>query len=377
MVPMKEITQYFISSEILQFLFHTFIIVVSIILINSTICFTLKIVDNKFSKKSPIVFMLYHATYRPVNVMVWILGIWIVVTQLITWEHHIAYQILGILSMVTKVLEIVCLTWVLIRFSKTVKEFYTQKKKRISDNYNDLGLIETMHKILQFLILVMSFLLILGALKIPLAALAGMTTIIAAFLAISQQELIKNLFGGIMMYLDGPFSIGDMIQTETGSIEGTVEKISFRLTVVRRSERRPMYIPNAIFLTTPIINTSRMTNRRILQYLNIRYCDLLKMPDILESIRNMLKQNISIDHKRPIIVAMINGKTNMGSITESAFGSYALNFMFSAFTKTTNREKFHSIQDDILMKTVGIIHNYKANIAFPTILLDDHRCKKK
>ena len=173
-----------------------------------------------------------------------------------------------------------------------------------------------------------------------------------------------------MLHLDRPFSVGDWIYTTSGGIDGKVEKMSFRLTQIRGSDKRPIFVPNATFLTAAVVNASRMSNRRILQYIGIRYEDFQRLPLILNDVKEMLNTHKEIDQKMTILVSLINGKTDMGSTTEGAFGSSAINFMVYAFTKTTNLVKFQTIQDDVMIKVGKIIGDMGAEIAFPTTTID-------
>jgi MscS family membrane protein len=83
----------------------------------------------------------------------------------------------------------------------------------------------------------------------------------------------------------------------------------------------------------------------------------------------MISNHDDIDTERHNIVAMVNGNTNMGSTTESAFGAYGVNFFISVFTKNIKIKSFHKTQDEILMKVSSIIKSHNAEIAFPTLSL--------
>jgi hypothetical protein len=81
-------------------------------------------------------------------------------------------------------------------------------------------------------------------------------------LGFAAKDMFANLFGGRMIYLDRPFSVGGWIRSRDREIEGTVEPIGWRLTLIRTFDQRPLYLPNAVFTTIAVQNLSRMTNRR-------------------------------------------------------------------------------------------------------------------
>jgi len=367
---MENITQFLTNHPMWALCFRIFVIVVAIFIINIIIRIAFILFEKKLSHKSEILRIFYHAINKPLRIITWIIGLWVILTQAITWQRRAFLTILDISYMAVKVLVILSIAWALFSFAKELKSYFIKKNTRTDGGYNDFSMIETIHKAAQFVIVLFAFFSVLSALNIPLMALAGMTTVIAGFVAISQQELIKNLFGGVVLYLDRPFSVGDWIYTVTGNIQGTVEKISFRLTVIRSLDKRPIYVPNSMFLSTAVVNGSRMTNRRILQYIGIRYVDFPKLPNILQDVNAMLKNHPDIDTKLATLACMVNGSTNMGGNIEGVFGSSSVNFMVSCFTITTNRVEFQAIQDNIMVKVADIIANHNAEIAFPTTTLD-------
>ena len=73
-----------------------------------------------------------------------------------------------------------------------------------------------------------------------LLAFGGIGGIAVGFAA---KDLLANFFGGLMIYLDRPFSVGDRVRSPDKEIEGTVEDIGWRLTRIRTFDKRPLYIP--------------------------------------------------------------------------------------------------------------------------------------
>jgi MscS family membrane protein len=157
-----------------------------------------------------------------------------------------------------------------------------------------------------------------------------------------------------MIYLDRPFAIGDWIRSPDRDIEGTVESIGWRLTVVRTFDKRPLYIPNSIFNTLALENPSRMLNRRIKETIGLRYQDASKINDIVMAVRNMLETHEEIDQSQTLMV-------NLNSYAPSS-----LDFFIYTFTKTTNWVTYHEIKQDVMIKIINIVHDHDADFAFPT-----------
>ena len=55
----------------------------------------------------------------------------------------------------------------------------------------------------------------------------------------AAKDLLSNLFGALMVYMDKPFKVGDWIRSPDKSIEGTVEDIGWRVTRIRTFDKRP------------------------------------------------------------------------------------------------------------------------------------------
>ena len=182
-----------------------------------------------------------------------------------------------------------------------------------------------------------------------LLAFGGIGGIAVGFAA---KDLLANFFGGLMIYLDRPFSVGDWVRSPDKEIEGTVEDIGWRLTRIRTFDKRPLYIPNSAFANISVENPSRMTNRRIYETLGIRYCDINVMGEIINQVTAMLKAHDAIDSDQTLIVNF------------DKFGPSALDFFVYTFTKTTDWIEFHEIKQDVLLKIAQIIEDNNAEIAW-------------
>ena len=161
-----------------------------------------------------------------------------------------------------------------------------------------------------------------------------------------------------MIYMDRPFAIGDWIRSPDREIEGTVESIGWRLTIVRTFDKRPLYIPNSVFNTLALENPSRMTNRRIYETIGLRYQDVSKVGSIVEDVKTMLKNHQEIDAQQTLIVNLVS------------YAPSSLDFFVYTFTKTTEWVRFHEIKQDVMLKIIEIVLSHDAEFAFPTTTLD-------
>jgi len=187
-----------------------------------------------------------------------------------------------------------------------------------------------------------------------LLAFGGIGGIAMGFAA---KDLLANFFGGLMIYLDRPFSVGDWVRSPDKEIEGTVEDIGWRLTRIRTFDKRPLYIPNAVFANISVENPSRMTNRRIYETIGVRYDDLQQVNAIVDQVKAMLIAHPDIDTKQTMMVNF------------NKFAASSLDFFIYVFTKTTDWATYHQVKQDVLLKVADIIAANQAEVAFPTSTL--------
>ena len=141
------------------------------------------------------------------------------------------------------------------------------------------------------------------------------------------------------------------------SFEGTVERIGWYHTRICTFDQRPLFIPNALFATTPIENPGRMYHRRIYEEISLRYEDLGCVSQIVRDVKQMLQQHPAIDQSKTILVNFYQ------------WGSSSINVMIYAFTKTTDWSLWLDQQQDVFLKVADIVKAAGADFAFPSTTL--------
>jgi MscS family membrane protein len=293
---------------------------------------------------------LIDAILPPMTVIIWVLGLTLAAEIV---QSETGAPIFLVIPVIRTIGVIFCLAWFLVRFIRRIEEniIYHKTQEEISF---DRTTIDAIGKLLRISVIITAILVALQSLGYSISgvlAFGGVGGIIVGFAA---KDLLSNFFGGLMIYLDRPFSVGDWIRSPDKEIEGNVEQIGWRLTVIRTFDKRPLYVPNSIFTMIAVENPSRMTNRRIYETVGIRYADAGKMADIVAAVKKMLVEHDEIDTSQTLIVNF------------NKFATSSLDFFIYALTKTTNWIKFHEVKQDVLLKTINIIEDHGAECAFPT-----------
>jgi MscS family membrane protein len=222
------------------------------------------------------------------------------------------------------------------------------------DKGNDPTTVQLVGKVTKLTLTILIILPIFQVLGISISGMLAFGGMGGLIVGMAAKDLLANFFGSIMIYLDRPFNVGDWIRSPDRSIEGVVESIGFRLTVIRTFDKRPLYVPNSVFTNIAVENPSRMHNRRIKETIGVRYKDAKKLPIILDEVRNMLVNHADIDETQTLIVNF------------DTFGASSLEFFIYTFTKTTQWIEFHHIKQDVMLQILNIIHDHDADCAFPT-----------
>ena len=289
----------------------------------------------------------------PLNVLVWLLGI-AFAAQLV--ERATQAPIFEAVGPLRSLGVVATLTWFLIRLVRRGQAIVLSQE-RPDGSKPDLTTVDSIAKLLRVSILITGALVALQTLGFSISGVLAFGGIGGIAVGFAARDLLANFFGGLVVYVDRPFAVGDWIRSPDRNIEGTVEEISWRHTRIRTFDQRPLYVPNATFSTIAVENPSRMLNRRIYETVGIRYDDADKMADIVTDVTAMLRAHPELDTNRTLMVNF------------TAFAPSSLDFFLYCFTKTTVWSEYHVVKQDVLLKVLEIIDRHGAQVAFPTSTL--------
>ena len=321
-----------------------FVIVFAALLLDMIVKKALRFIRQRTLKTdSPWDDALVSALIGPTSVLIWMLGITFA-TDVFNFQYS---------SLIRELVIILTVTWITVKFIAHVE-------KNIIMSAETTGKIvdkTTAHAITQLLrisVIISAVLVGMESVGINISAILAFGGIGGIAVGFAAKDMLANFFGGLMIFLDRPFSVGDWVRSPDQHIEGTVENIGWRLTRIRTFDKRPLYIPNSTFNRISIENPSRMTNRRIYETIGLRYDDVGKMAAIIKDVIDMLQSHKDIDQEQTLMVNF------------NSFGASSIDFFVYTFTKTTVWQEFHQVKQDVLLKIADIIASHGAEIAFPT-----------
>ena len=315
------------------------------VIVQIVLSFVLKqITKHSGSTKTQIDDHLIRAISAPLKVLIWYGWLYFSLREL-TSEIQSLGQIVSYIS----ITPVFILTWGILRLISSVENFMLESKG--SFDKDSVRLFARLMKILFVFAIILGVAQFYGYAISSILTLGGVGGIVVGFAA---KDMLANVFGGLMIQMDKPFSTGDWIRTSDRSIEGVVEKIGWRMTRIRTFSKNPVYVPNGIFATIPIETPSRMTNRQIYEVIGIRYDDIAQMDSIIEKVHELLKNNKHIDHEQAYRVYF------------DVFNASSLDFVIWAFSSLTDAGEFKKMKGKLLLDIAQIIADHKAEIAYPT-----------
>lgn len=295
---------------------------------------------------------LFDSMQKPAKWMVWLVGLSMAAQVA---ALHAEAGLLEFVPDTRRLGTIIIFAWFLVAFVGRVERNFIAPEN--GDKPIDHTTVAALGKLVRISVIITSALVALQSLGYSIAGVLAFGGIGGIAVGFAAKDLLANFFGGLTLYLDRPFVVGEWIRSPDKNIEGTVEDIGWRLTRIRTFDKRPLYVPNSTFSQISVENPSRMTNRRIYETIGVRYGDAGKLRAITRDVREMIETHPELDQNTTIIVNF------------NSFASSSLDFFVYCFTRTTEWIKYHEIKQDVLLRVIDIIESHDAQCAFPTSTL--------
>lgn len=243
--------------------------------------------------------------------------------------------------------------------------FTFEWKERVAINYLstvgfgqrghlDRATVGTIQRLMGVLIIIIAIMQILDILGVPFATILAFGGAGAFATGLAAKDVIANFFGGLMIFLTRPFTVGDWISSPDKNLEGVVQNIGWYMTTIRSLERRPIYVPNALFSSIILVNPSRMKHRKIGLETGVRYQDVSKVRAITQQITQFLNSYGRVDQNEKIMVHMLE------------FGDSQLTIKLECYSELTETEEYRTTCEEILFEVEKIIAANGAEIPFQT-----------
>ncbi len=174
-------------------------------------------------------------------------------------------------------------------------------------------------------------------------------------LALAAQSTVENLFGGVSIFADRPFRVGDFIHY--GDSDGIVEMIGPRSTRIRGLDGTLTTVPNADLSKMHITNYSLRDKCFFHHVLGVRY---ETTPDQFEGLLNELRRRIAAH-------PTVEETNDMPRVRLLKFGASSIDIDLRAYVLTTNFTEFLSVQEELLLDVIRVVDEAGSGFAFPSV----------
>ena len=209
-------------------------------------------------------------------------------------------------------------------------------------------------KAIKILILILGAAAVLELWGIKIGPIIAGLGLFGVAVALGAQDLFKNLISGILVLVEKRFKVGDWIIVEN-IIEGIVERIGFRSTVVRKFDKSTAIIPNFQFAENAVINISETTNWIISWVITLQYNTTVEQ---LKKIRDEIEKYITT-HK--------DFKTSLGhAVRVDKFSDSSIDMYIRCFTVTDDWDEWLAVKERLAIEIKQIVEKNNASFAFPS-----------
>ncbi|WP_308911811.1 mechanosensitive ion channel family protein [Pseudokordiimonas caeni] len=258
---------------------------------------------------------------------------------------------LELAGLINRTLVVFTLFWILYSLSKPLGDLMQK-----GANFLTSEMIEWVAKALRIAFVLIGAAAILEIWGIEVGPLIAGLGLFGVAVALGAQDLFKNLIAGLFVIGERRLHIGDWILVD-GVVEGTVESVGFRTTMVRRFDKAPVYVPNTKLADSALINFSRMTYRRISWNIGLTYdTTAAQLRAIRDEIAGYIESND--DFVKPIETATM--------VRIDKFSASSIDLFLYCFTRTTDWLEWLAVKEELLLKVKEIVEENGASFAFPS-----------
>ena len=240
------------------------------------------------------------------------------------------------------------ITWGIARLVDAVMNYFvpfTFAESTMMDQFAPI-----LRKGLRSLIWVLGLIMALNNAGYDVGALLAGVGIGGLAMAMAAKDFVSNIFGGITVFVDKPFKVGDRIQI--GGYDGTIEEIGIRSTRLRTLAGRLVIIPNFKFTDSFVENVTIEPARKVSLTLGLTYDTT---PERVEEAIGILQA---------IIAERVETLQEEPTIWFDSFGDFSLNIKVIYYIKKEGHWAYSP--NEVNLEILKRFNAAGLDFAFPT-----------
>ena len=303
-----------------------------------------------FKPKAKKTYIKNNAFYTPLKVFYVVLGLYLALL-FIRQPLKTTVGLNRVIDQLFKIAVIILAANGIANSLTTNNSLVNRLKDKMNTDVED-SMLKFILKAIRAVIYIIAGFMIITDLGFNLNGLVAGLGIGSVVITLAAQDTAKNLFGGLVIFLDKPFVVGDWIEVE--KYEGTVEDITFRSTRVRTFENSVVNIPNSVIANDSIINWSRMEKRRN----KVNLCldldtPLAKVQTVQKRIKDLLIQHDDVIDETIIV--------RFDNITDNG-----INLLVCSYTNSIDYTSYLEEKEKINFKIMQILREENVELAYDT-----------
>ena len=294
--------------------------------------------------KTKIDDLIIDMVEEPIILALTIFGLWYGLDRLNFPEGW--YEWMG---KVYHILIAINITWLIARLVDAIIEEYIVPLTEKTESDFDNQILPVIRKGLRTVIWSLGIIVALNNAGYDVTALIAGLGIGGLALAMAAKDSVSNIFGGLMIFTDKPFKVGDRIKIN--GFDGTITEVGLRTSRMKTLEGRLVTIPNSQFTGNMVENVSEEPSRKVVLNIGLTYdMNAEKMEQAVELLKEIGEKNSYIEDE--VLVSF------------NAFGDFSLGILFIYYI---NKES--DILETQTAMNLAILKKFGENgldMAFPT-----------
>ena len=325
----------------------SFLIILSAIIIAKIVYWVFGNIFKKAALKSKTKFddLIIDMIEEPIVFAITILGIFIGMERLYFPDGFQSF-----LEKIYQILVSINITWLIARtIDALIKEYISPWVQKTDGDLDD-QLLPIIRKGLRFIIWSIGIIVALNNAGYDVGAVIAGLGIGGLAFALAAKDSISNFFGGVTIFADKPFILGDRIKID--GFDGIVTEIGIRSTRLKTLEGRIVTIPNGKFTDSYIENVTLEPSRKVVLNLGLTYdTKPEEIEKAMQVLKEIAKNNKSVDNDGVV-----------AAFTAFADSAMIIRFVYYIIKGEGIYDTISAINMEILKK----FNENKFDFAFPT-----------
>jgi len=281
---------------------------------------------------------------EPIVFALTLVGIWLAVNNL-----NLPDTLLTWIWRIFKILIIMNVAWLVTRLLDSLYREYLVPMASKSKTDLDDQLLPIVSKGTKIIIWAMAIIIALNNAGYDVTALIAGLGIGGLALAMAAKDTVANIFGGVTIFTDKPFKVGERVKV--AGFDGTIKEIGIRSTRLQTLEGRIVTIPNSTFSDEPVENVTWEPNRKVVLNLGLTYDTTPKqMEKAMKLLEAIAKKNRHVESDV--------------KLSFNAFNDSAMNILFIYYIR--KGEDILKTQTQMNMEILKQFNKEKLDFAFPS-----------